>query len=205
MEISHNRSVAQLIQHRFSGDAAVVRFHRAVDGESMAPSPDRTLPIKEDSMSQVIKKRSARAILLDGDDLVLIRRTRPGQAPYWVTVGGGIEPDDFDVEAALHREISEELGGTATNTQLVHLITDTVEGGVGVQHIFAARLGSMDLEQRTGAEFDRPERGGYEVVRVPFTAQAVKKISLMPPSLQEFITANIEAIRSVVEQPVSSA
>ncbi len=182
-----------------------MRFHHVVDGESLGPSLDHNLSNKEDYVSQVIKKSSARAILLDGDDLVLIRRTRPGQEPYWVTVGGGVEPDDADVEAALHREISEELGGTATNTQLVYLITDTVEGGVGVQHIFAARLGSMNLERRTGTEFDRPERGGYEVVRVPFTAQAVQKISLMPPSLQEFITANIEAIHSVVEHPVSSA
>lgn len=144
-----------------------------------------------------ITKRSARAVLLDGDELVLIKRTKPGRDPYWVTVGGGVEPDDSSVEAALHREVFEELGGKVFPPQLVHLITDELEGGIGVQHIFAARLKEMDIEARTGNEFDKPERGGYEIVRIPFTAQAVRGIALMPPQLADFIADNIEAIRSV--------
>lgn len=44
-----------------------------------------------------------------------------------------------------------------------HLITDEADGGFGVQHIFAARLASMDLAARTGTEFAKPERGAYEV------------------------------------------
>ncbi|MDT0550737.1 NUDIX hydrolase, partial [Streptomyces sp. DSM 41529] len=31
-----------------------------------------------------IVKRNARAILLDGDELVLIKRIKPGREPYWV-------------------------------------------------------------------------------------------------------------------------
>ncbi len=35
-------------------------------------------------------RRSARALLFEGDGcLVLIKRTKTGQEPYWVTVGGG--------------------------------------------------------------------------------------------------------------------
>lgn len=44
-----------------------------------------------------ITKRNARAILLDGDDLVLIKRTKPGRDPYWVTVGGGVEAEDASI------------------------------------------------------------------------------------------------------------
>ncbi|MFG2775095.1 NUDIX domain-containing protein [Streptomyces sp. NPDC048350] len=155
-------------------------------------------------MSDIIK-RSARAILLDGEDLVLIKRTRCGREPYWVTVGGGVEDWDASVLAALRREVFEELGGKLESAELVLLITDQMEGGVGVQHIFAARLGSMDLAARTGTEFSNPERGVYEVVRVPFTPEAVREVNLMPPELAAFILANTDAITSVLDTPVREA
>ena len=149
-------------------------------------------------MTEIIK-RSARVILLDGDDLVLMKRTKPGHAPYWTTIGGGVDPTDVSVEAALHREVAEELGGTLHTPQLVHLITDGLDGGIGIQHIFVARLRDMDLSRRTGTEFSKPERGSYDVVRLPFTPEALAGIDLMPPQLAEFVSANITAIRSVSE------
>ncbi len=155
-------------------------------------------------MTEIVK-RNARAILLDGDKLVLIKRTKPGHAPYWVSVGGGVEESDASIEDALHREVFEELGGTLSQAELVHLITDELEGGVGVQHIFAARLEGMDLAARTGTEFSKPERGGYEIVRLPFTVQALGEINLMPPQLAEFAAANIDAITSVLASPIRKA
>jgi ADP-ribose pyrophosphatase YjhB (NUDIX family) len=152
-----------------------------------------------------IVKRNARAVLLDGDELVLIKRTKPGRDPYWVTVGGGVEEEDDSIEGALHREIFEELGGTLEKAELIHLITDRLEGGIGVQHIFAARLAGMDLSVRTGTEFSKPERGSYDIVRVPFTAEAVSELDLMPPELAEFIAGNVEAIVSVLDVPVRKA
>jgi ADP-ribose pyrophosphatase YjhB (NUDIX family) len=149
-----------------------------------------------------IVKRSARAILLEGDELVLMKRTKPGREPYWVTVGGGVEEGDASVEDALRREVFEELGGKLGRVELVHLISDALEDGVGVQHIFAARLESMDLSVRTGTEFSRPERGRYEVVRIPFTAEAIDGIPLMPPQLARFAAENIDAINSVLTSPI---
>lgn len=155
-------------------------------------------------MTEIVK-RSARAILLDGDELLLIKRTKPGQEPYWVTVGGGVEDEDPTIEAALHREVFEELGGTLQCAELVHLITDGLDGGIGIQHIFAARLNSMNMSSRTGTEFSKPERGGYEVVRVPFTAETIRELKLMPPQLAEFIVANTAAIASVLDTPIRAA
>ncbi|MEV7508235.1 NUDIX domain-containing protein [Streptomyces sp. NPDC091201] len=151
-----------------------------------------------------ITRRSARAILLHGDEFVLIKRTKPGREPYWVTVGGGVEDEDASIEDALHREVFEELGGKLSRAELVFLITDSLDGGVGVQHIFAARLERMDIEARTGSEFDKPERGGYEVVRIPFTAEAIRQIKLMPPELAEFAAGNIEAITAVLDAQIAS-
>lgn len=155
-------------------------------------------------MSDVVR-RSARAILLDGEELVLIKRTKPGREPYWVTVGGGVEADDHTIEAALHREVFEELGGTVDRAELVYLITDQLNGGIGVQHIFAARLVAMDLTARTGTEFSKPERGDYEVVRVPFTRDALRELNLMPSQLADFIATNTQAIASILDTPVRKA
>ncbi|MBH0244569.1 NUDIX domain-containing protein [Streptomyces cavourensis] len=155
-------------------------------------------------MTNVVK-RNARAIILDGDEPILIKRTKPGREPYWVSVGGSVEEDDATVEAALHREVFEELGGKLERAQLVHLITNELRGGVGIQHIFAARLKSMDLAARTGTEFAKPERGKYEVVRVPFTAEAVHELNLMPQELANFIATSTDAIVSVVDSPLREA
>ncbi|WP_443071370.1 hypothetical protein [Streptomyces sp. NBC_01465] len=41
-------------------------------------------------------RRKARAVLLDGDHLVFLRRGWPGGSSYCTTVGGSVEPDDPD-------------------------------------------------------------------------------------------------------------
>ncbi|GAA3925193.1 hypothetical protein GCM10022244_38390 [Streptomyces gulbargensis] len=63
----------------------------------------------------------------------------------------------------------------------------------------------MDLAARTGTEFAKPERGKYEVVRVPFTAEAVHELNLMPQELANFIATNTDAIVSVVDSPLREA
>ncbi|MFI6352299.1 NUDIX domain-containing protein [Streptomyces sp. NPDC050743] len=129
-------------------------------------------------MADVVR-RSARAILLDDEELVLIKCIKPGRDPYWVTVGGGVEAGDHTIEAALHREVFEELGGTVDLAELVYLITDNLNGGIGIQHILAARLVAMEVTAQIGTEFTKPERGDYEVVRVPFTRGALCELNLV--------------------------
>ncbi|GAA1081415.1 NUDIX domain-containing protein [Nocardiopsis metallicus] len=148
-----------------------------------------------------IVKQSARALLFDRDRrLVFIKRTEPGQEPYWVSVGGGLETEDADAEAALHREVCEELGGKIDGVRQVLLITDDFLEGVSLQHIFLARLVSMDLSRRTGAEFTEPGRGTYEVATVPATREAIAGIRLLPPSLAEFAQANIHGLPALLNQ-----
>jgi ADP-ribose pyrophosphatase YjhB (NUDIX family) len=149
-----------------------------------------------------VVKRTARAILLDGDHLVLIKRTKPGREPYWITPGGGMEPEDGTVTDALHREIDEELGGKVAPA--VPAFVDTVphttdDGAVGVkvQYFFACRLESMDPARRHGPEVDRPD-GVYEIVRVPFTPEGIASVEVVPPSLREYLSANIEGVRALL-------
>ena len=145
-----------------------------------------------------VVKRTARALVLDGDQLVLIKRTKPGIAPYWVTPGGGVEDDDASVLAALHREIDEELGGKITDA--VPAFVDTVEHiaddgshGVKLQFFFVCRLESMDLDLRHGPEIDDP-CGEYEVVRVPFSRLGIASVGIVPVTLRHYLDANIEGV-----------
>ncbi|MDH6127593.1 NUDIX hydrolase [Kitasatospora sp. GP82] len=162
-----------------------------------------------------VVKRTARAILLelDPDDphapaaIVLIKRTRPGSNPYWITPGGGVESGDRTVVDALHREVDEELGGKVVD--VVPAFVDTVSHahhddgtlahphGVKVQHFFVCRLAAMDPSRRHGPEVDEP-RGEYEIVRLPFTREGVTSVNVVPPSLRAYLAANIEGVRALL-------
>ena len=148
-----------------------------------------------------IVKQSARALLFNSEQrLVLMKRTKPGQEPYWVSVGGGLEPEDDSIEAALHREVFEELSGRIDGVRQVLLITDDLPRVIGLQHIFVARLVSMDPSRRTGPEFTDPDHGTYEVVTVPATREALADIHLLPPRLAEFAQANIHGLLALLHQ-----
>ncbi|MBB4784169.1 NUDIX domain-containing protein [Streptomyces rapamycinicus] len=168
-----------------------------------------------------VVKRTARAILLEGDTaprMILIKRTKPGQPPYWITPGGGMEPEDASVVEALYREVDEELGAKVTD--VVPAFVDTVPhpdesaegasgaegaggaGGVGaagvkVQHFFVCRLASMDLTRRHGPEVDEP-CGEYDVVSVPFTREGIASVEVVPPSLRAYLDANIEGVLALL-------
>jgi ADP-ribose pyrophosphatase YjhB (NUDIX family) len=143
----------------------------------------------------MISRHSARAILIDdAGQLVLIRRTRPGQAPYWTTAGGGVEESDASVEAALHRELAEELGAKAAIAAQVFLVSEQRERGLAVAHFFVARLLSLDIETRTGPEFADPSRGAYDPDYVDLRGDALAAVGLRPAELKAFILANREAL-----------
>jgi 8-oxo-dGTP pyrophosphatase MutT (NUDIX family) len=162
-----------------------------------------------------VVKRTARAILLELDpdeahapaSIVLIKRTRPGSRPYWITPGGGVEPADRTVVEALHREVDEELGGKVVD--VVPAFVDTISHthhddgtpahphGVKVQHFFVCRLAAMDPSRRHGPEVDEPQ-GEYEIVRLPFTREGVTSVNVVPPSLRAYLAANIEGVRAML-------
>lgn len=138
-----------------------------------------------------VVKRSVRAIVIDDQGcLVLIKRTKPGAAPYWTAPGGGVESDDPSVEAALVRELREELGAEVDSTQQVFLVTSPAGNGVGVQHFFVCRLRQLDISQRSGPEFDDPARGAYALDRVELTSDDLGQVDLKPEELRTFVMAN---------------
>lgn len=125
---------------------------------------------------------------------MLIKRTKPGQEPYWTAPGGGVEDSDSSVEAALYRELSEELGAEAAGASQVFLFSSPSDSGVAVQHFFVARLATLDESARSGPEFSDPSRGGYDLDRIDLRSDELSSIDLKPTALKEFILANREAL-----------
>jgi len=79
-----------------------------------------------------------RALLVTSDhDLLVIQRIRPGQDPYWVLPGGGVEAGE-DLETALARELREEIAATAD----VHSLLYVLERGGERQYFYLARVHS---------------------------------------------------------------
>lgn len=132
-------------------------------------------------------RRAVRALLLDGDELVLLRRTRPDRPVYWTTPGGKIEPTDADREAALRRELDEELGAVAGPLREVFACDELEPALRRVQTFYVCRLRTMDLSRRHGPEFDDPSNGRYDVDRVPCTPAALASIALIPAPLAAFL------------------
>jgi len=126
-------------------------------------------------------RHSVRAILYDGDEIVLFKRIRPGREPYWITPGGGVEPSDATLEATLRRELDEELGATAGPALRVLTIVEQDR----LTTVYVCRLVHMDLSRRSGPEFLDPENGIHEIVRV--RPEKVRELNLISPELADFI------------------
>ena len=132
-----------------------------------------------------------RAVLITPDDqLLTIKRVRPGQDPYWVLPGGGVGMGE-DLETALARELREELAATAD----VHSLVYVLERGDERQYFYLARVRawSADASDRDGPEFTAPARGEYHPQAIPLTAQALAAIDLKPAPLADFLLGHLRA------------
>lgn len=140
-----------------------------------------------------------RAVLITPDhDLLTIRRTRPGQEPYWVLPGGGVE-DGEDPETALARELREELAATADIHSLIHVLDRDDER----QYFYLARVQSWSASDadRSGPEFSDPSRGDYHPQPVPLTAEALTRIDLKPDALSQFLLSHLRDRTDLFDLP----
>lgn len=137
-------------------------------------------------------RHNVRAVLLDGGQLVFLRRGWPGGALYYTTVGGGVEADDADLEAALRREVMEEIGATIGLATEFLTLTEPGEKVAVVQHYFRARVLDMDPDRRSGPELDDPGIGDFSPVRVALDASAVRALDLHPPELADYLWEYVE-------------
>lgn len=92
-----------------------------------------------------------RAIIFDGDYVLLIRRRKQGRQ-YWVFPGGEVEQSDVSDAAALRRECREELG--------VEVMADDQPSlTLGNERFYICRIIGGQVGTGTGPEFQSD--GGY--------------------------------------------
>ncbi|MFD5225484.1 NUDIX domain-containing protein [Microbacterium sp. NPDC058342] len=130
-----------------------------------------------------------RAVLTDAEGRYLvIKRTRPGQAPYWTAPGGGVALTDASIEDALQRELREELGAEA---EIGQVLFERMIDGIRSEIFCSVRLIGMDLSLRSGPELADPTRGTYDV---EFVARSqVSGLDLRPVELKRRILADSSA------------
>ncbi|MFI9275501.1 NUDIX domain-containing protein [Kitasatospora sp. NPDC052896] len=133
--------------------------------------------------------RRVRAVLVTPTNTtLLIKRIRPGIAPYWVIVGGKVDPTDASPEDALLREVHEEIAGEAQIVSLLH----TIETDDERQDFYLATIESWNFEDRTGPEFSQEGRGEYLLEEIPLTAEALDVINLLPQEIATVLRGAVE-------------
>ena len=100
-----------------------------------------------------------------------------------------MEPDDADLHAALAREVFEETGGRPHIIGLLRVLADEH----GREYFYLARIRSWSEADRTGPEFDDPERGEYGLDEIPLTLAALDAITLWPEAIATLLR---DALRS---------
>ncbi len=130
-----------------------------------------------------MNERVRGVLVTPAETMLLIKRIRPGVAPYRVLPGGGVEPGDASREAALLREIREEIAGTAEIVSLLHILGGPDER----QFIYLARVAHWSFEDRSGPEFTRPCRGEYVLEQIPLTSAGLGSVDLKPDEIARFL------------------
>jgi 8-oxo-dGTP pyrophosphatase MutT (NUDIX family) len=132
--------------------------------------PDQHLPVR------------VRAVLLTGHgSIIVIARHRPGRAAYRVLPGGAVEATDPSPEAALARELHEELGAHAVIGPRLATITAAMhDGTMAIQHLHLANLVTLDPAQATAPEYTDPATGTYTLEELPLDITAVRQANLLP-------------------------
>jgi 8-oxo-dGTP diphosphatase len=89
------------------------------------------------------------ALIVKDHQLLVCQRTRHQTMPLkWEFPGGKVEPGESP-EAALHRELEEELGIQATIGPKVATIRHNYQGGIGVElHFFLVEKFQGEIQNR---------------------------------------------------------
>lgn len=113
-------------------------------------------------------KERVRAIIKEGDNILLIHRIKKGRE-YWVFPGGGVEKTDTDHKSALIRECDEELGVEVRVGGLVTTYEFGEAGNEQCEYFYSCEITGGELGTGSGPEFQEGTHyeGMYALEWVP--------------------------------------
>jgi 8-oxo-dGTP pyrophosphatase MutT (NUDIX family) len=130
-----------------------------------------------------------RAVLRTGHgSIIVIARHRPGRPAYRVLPGGAVEATDPSPEAALARELHEELGAQAVIGPRLATITAAMhDATTAIQHLHLARLVTLDPALATAPEYTDPATGIYTPEELPLDVTAIRHANLLPQQAADLL------------------
>jgi 8-oxo-dGTP pyrophosphatase MutT (NUDIX family) len=145
-------------------------------------------------MTEVVERRAARVLVVDPDGQVLMIHGYDPHAPertYWYTIGGGVDPGEADVDAAV-REVWEETGLRVTPEDLVGPVHQDqaefpFEGRTFVQHQVFFVLATEHYQPRPVALEDTEIRSTVEIGWIDPAAREAAGQQVYPLGLADLI------------------
>ena len=135
-------------------------------------------------------KRCVRAIIIEGDKIALIKRTKDGTV-YYTLPGGHVEPSET-LDAALRREVAEELSVQVIEARPVFY--EPAQAGFPEQTLYLCRVDSKAIQLHALADETYQNQQGmntYEPGWYPTSQLAVLPLRspLVQTALMHALTA----------------
>ena len=158
-------------------------------------------------MAQAPNRHRVAAILLDDDGrLIMFQRIRKGREVYYVAPGGGVEPSDGSPEAALRRELCEELGAKVDIVSLAFEQSREVPAvGFQFETYYYCLVHKIQPSKVHASEFGDPEKGKFVQIRTEPTLEALHSLNILPPELKSFLLANISQLANLQKSRCTGA
>lgn len=153
------------------------------------------------------RKQSVRAIVINGDKMLAMKRNKFGDI-YYTLIGGGIDVSE-DAEAALRRELREETGMEVGAVRQVFV--EDAGDLYGVQHVFLCEyLGGDPVLSPTSEEalIGAMGKNIYEPLWLPLSE--VAQVRFRSKSVAEAVLSGVqngfpETVQELAFEPESMA
>jgi ADP-ribose pyrophosphatase YjhB (NUDIX family) len=127
--------------------------------------------------------------ITDDNQLVVIRRERTGRPTYHVFPGGGVEPGDVSFEAALVREVAEEIAGVIEVGPCFHEASRVLGNGEDQRELFyLCRLRAYSANGGVGPEWRQNDPDNrYTVKALDLDDTTLRAANLLPSVVVELL------------------